>query len=106
MNILNLSKFKKNIGQNYLVFNLKFYFDLCSGYNYFNNISNDIDFLKNKFIFNKIYLLKNKNYYSNFLLFNFKILKIININISFNLIKIFLIKLNKIKKFFFKIIIN
>ncbi|WMC19329.1 MAG: hypothetical protein NVS84_00365 [Candidatus Carsonella ruddii] len=104
MNILNLYKFKKKIGQNYLIFNLKFKFDLCSGYNYFNYNSNEIDFLKIKFIKNKIYLKKKKNFYCNFLLFNFFFFKIININISFNIIKIFLKKIKKTFFFFFKII--
>ncbi|XZR52654.1 MAG: hypothetical protein ACM3Q7_00355 [Candidatus Carsonella ruddii] len=106
MNILNFYKFKKKIGQNYLIFNLKFNFDLCSGYNYFNYITNEIDFLKNKFIKNKIYLKKKKNFYCNFLLFNFYFLKIININISFNIIKIFLKKIKKTNFFFFKILID
>ncbi|BFI90883.1 hypothetical protein [Candidatus Carsonella ruddii] len=106
MNIQNFYKFKKKIGQNYLIFNLKFNFDLCSGYNYFNNISNEIDFLKIKFIKNKIYLKKKKSFYCNFLLFNFFFLKIININISFNIIKIFLKKIRKIRFFFFKILID
>ncbi|XOD39048.1 MAG: hypothetical protein ACAF48_00370 [Candidatus Carsonella ruddii] len=106
MNIQNFYKFKKKIGQNYLIFNLKFKFDLCSGYNYFNLFNNELDFLKNKFINNKIYLLFKNNNYCNFLNFNFKILKIININLPFNIIKIFFKKIKKIKKFFFKIIIN
>ncbi|WMC20524.1 MAG: hypothetical protein PNH44_00365 [Candidatus Carsonella ruddii] len=106
MNILNFYKFKKKIGQNYLIFNLKFNFDLCSGYNYFNNITNEIDFLKSKFIKNKIYLKNKKNFYCNFLLFNFFCFKIININISFNIIKIFLKKIKKINFFFFKILID
>ncbi|XZR53065.1 MAG: hypothetical protein ACM3Q5_00365 [Candidatus Carsonella ruddii] len=104
MNILDFYKFKKKIGQNYLIFNLKFNFDLCSGYNYFNNITNEIDFLKIKFIKNKIYLKKKKNFYCNFLLFNFFFLKIININISFNIIKIFFKKIIKTFFFFFKIL--
>ncbi|WP_433927729.1 hypothetical protein [Candidatus Carsonella ruddii] len=106
MNILNFYKFKKNICQNYLIYNLKFNFDLCSGYNYFNFYNNDIDFFKNKFINNKIYLFKNKNFYTNFLLFNFNIKKIININLPFNIIKIFIKKIKKINKFYFKIVIN
>ncbi|MGP4128130.1 MAG: hypothetical protein ACTXNS_00355 [Candidatus Carsonella ruddii] len=106
MNILNFYKFKKKFGQNYLIFNLKFNFDLCSGYNYFNYHTNEIDFLKVKFIKNKIYLKKKKNYYCNFLLFNFFFLKIININISFNIIKIFLKKILKLNFFFFKILLD
>lgn len=106
MNIQNLYKFKKKIGQNYLIFNLKFKFDLCSGYNYFNIFNNELDFLKSKFLNNKIYLLKNKNLYLNFLYFNFNILKLININLPFNIIKIFFKKIKKIKRFFFKIIVN
>ncbi|WMC19927.1 MAG: hypothetical protein NVS86_00360 [Candidatus Carsonella ruddii] len=106
MNLLNFYKFKKKIGQNYLIFNLKFSFDLCSGYNYFNYINNEIDFFKIKFIKNKIYLKNKKNFYCNFLLFNFFYFKIININISFNIIKIFLKKIKKINFFFFKILID
>ncbi|AFP83918.1 hypothetical protein [Candidatus Carsonella ruddii] len=106
MNLLNLYKFKKKIGQNYLIFNLKFNFDLCSGYNYFNNFNNEIDYFKIKFIFNKNYLNKKKTFYCNFLLFNYYLYKLININISFNIIKIFIKKIKKIKLFFFKIIIN
>ncbi|MFI4870117.1 MAG: hypothetical protein ACH6QM_00630 [Candidatus Carsonella ruddii] len=106
MNIRNLYKFKKKIGQNYLIFNLKFNFDLCSGYNFFNYFNNEIDFDKNKFINNNIYFFKNINNYSNFLNFNFFLKKILNINISFNIIKIFLNKINIIKKKIFKIIIN
>ncbi|MGK2916037.1 MAG: hypothetical protein ACSLEH_00300 [Candidatus Carsonella ruddii] len=106
MNTQNLYKFKKKIGQNYLIFNLKFNFDLCSGYNFFNNFNNEIDFNKNKFINNNIYFLNNINNYSNFLNFNFSLKKILNINISFNIIKIFLNKINTIKRKIFKIIIN
>ncbi|BCG49284.1 hypothetical protein [Candidatus Carsonella ruddii] len=106
MNILNFCKFKKKIGQNYLIFNLKFSLDLCSGYNYFNNFCNEIDYYKIKYTKNNIYFCKKKCIYSNFLNFNFFLNKFININISFNIIKIFLKKINKISIFYFKIIID
>ncbi|AFP84102.1 hypothetical protein A355_063 [Candidatus Carsonella ruddii HT isolate Thao2000] len=106
MNIQNLYKFKKKIGQNYLIYNLKFNFDLCSGYNYFNNINNEIDFYKIKFICNKNYLSKKITFYCNFLLFNYFLFKLININISFNIIKIFIKIIKKLKFYYFKIIIN
>ncbi|WP_432781993.1 hypothetical protein V7Y73_00375 [Candidatus Carsonella ruddii] len=106
MNILNFYKFKKNIGQNYSIFNLKFVLDLCSGYNYFNNFCNEIDYYKIKYINNNIYFHKKKCIYSNFLNFNFFLIKFVNINISFNIIKIFLKKIKKISIFYFKIIID
>ncbi|AFP84283.1 hypothetical protein [Candidatus Carsonella ruddii] len=106
MNIQNLIRFKKKFGQNYILYFKKKKNDFCSGLNFFNYVSNDIEYNKNCFCKNKIYLFDNKNFYKNFLYFFFFLKNVININLPFNIIKLFIKKQFKIKKYYFKIIIQ
>ncbi|BAF35087.1 hypothetical protein CRP_056 [Candidatus Carsonella ruddii PV] len=105
MNIQNLIKFKKEFGQNYVLFQKKKKIDFCSGFNFFNCLTNDLDYLKSCFCKNKIYIFNNKNFYKNFLIFFFPINYIVNINLPFNIINFFIKKQFKIKNFYFKLII-